>query len=121
LIDSWAWVEYFKGGKAGGKARKWIEGSEKAVISTINIAEVYRWILQSYDEAIAEEKRRIMKKRCFTIPLTEEIAVEAAKIRKKKGFGLGDAIIYSTAKYERSKVLTGDKHFRTVDNVIFIG
>jgi predicted nucleic acid-binding protein len=113
-------VEYFKGTNAGEKAKEWIEGSEKAIISTINIAEVYRWILQSYDETIAEEKRKIMKKRCFIIPVTETIAVEAAKARKEKRFGLGDAIIYSTAKTEDSKILTGDKDFKAIDKVIFI-
>ncbi len=121
LIDSWAWVEYFKGSEAGEKAKEWIEGGERAIISTINIAEVYRWILQSYDEATAEAKRRIMKKRCFVIPVSEGIAVEAAKIRKERKLGLGDAIIYSTAKSENSKILTGDEDFKDLDNVIFVG
>lgn len=113
-------MEYFKGTDAGEKARKWIDGDEKAIISTINIAEVYRWILQSYDEAIAEEKRRIMKRRCSIIPVSESIAVEAAKIRKKKGLGLGDAIIYSTAKSENSRILTGDRDFKAIDIAILI-
>jgi predicted nucleic acid-binding protein len=120
LIDSWAWIEYFRGSKAGDRAREWIESSEKAVISTINVAEVYRWILLSYDEDIAEEKRRVMKRRCFVIPVTETIAVDAAKIRKEKGFGLGDAIILATAKEEKARILTGDEDFGEVDDVIII-
>jgi len=121
LIDSWAWIEYFRGTEAGARAREWIEGSEKAVISTINVAEVYRWILLSYDEAVAEEKRRVMKKRCFTVPVTEAIAVEAAKIRMEKGFGLGDAIILATARQEDARILTGDSDFREAADVVFIG
>ncbi|HHF55597.1 MAG TPA: type II toxin-antitoxin system VapC family toxin, partial [Thermoplasmatales archaeon] len=46
LIDSWAWIEYFRGSEYGGKVKKYIEGKEKAIISAINIAEVYRWILR---------------------------------------------------------------------------
>lgn len=113
-------MEYFKGSRAGRKAREWIDGGEKAVISTINIAEVYRWVLQFYSEAMAEEKREVMKKRCFVVPVTESIAVEAAKARKEMGFGLGDAIIYSTATSEDAKILTGDEDFRELGNVIFI-
>ncbi|HEC87986.1 MAG TPA: type II toxin-antitoxin system VapC family toxin, partial [Thermoplasmata archaeon] len=65
LIDSWAWIEYFRGSKSGEKVRKYIEGREKAIISAINIAEVYRWILSFYDEKIAEKKIEVMKERCF--------------------------------------------------------
>jgi len=120
LIDSWAWIEYFKGSKVGEKARKYIEGKEKAIISAINIAEVYRWILRFYDEKIAKEKINVMKERCFIIPVDEEIAIMAAKIRYKEKFGLGDAIIYATAKKENAFILTGDDDFRNKENVIFI-
>ena len=120
LIDSWAWIEYFKGSKVGEKARKYIEGKEKAIISAINIAEVYRWILRFYDEKIAKEKINVMKERCFIIPVDEEIAIMAAKIRHKEKLGLGDAIIYATAKKENAFILTGDDDFRDKENVIFI-
>ena len=120
LIDSWAWIEYFKGSKAGEKVKKYIEGKEKAIISAINIAEVYRWILRFYDEEIAKEKINVMKERCFIIPVDEEIAIMAAKIRHEEKLGLGDAIIYATAKKEGAILLTGDNDFKDKENVIFI-
>ena len=120
LIDSWAWIEYFRGSKSGEKVKKYIEGKEKAIISAINIAEVYRWILRFYDEKIAEEKIEVMKERCFVIPVDEEIAVMAAKIKHEEKLGLGDAIIYATAKKEKAILLTGDSDFRNKKNVIFI-
>ena len=120
LIDSWAWIEYFKGSEAGEKARKYIEEKEKAIISTINIAEVYRWILRFYDEKNAQEKVNAMKERCFIVPVDEEIAIMAAKIKHTEKFGLGDAIIYATAKKENAFLLTGDNDFKNKENVIFI-
>ena len=120
LIDSWAWIEYFKGSESGKKAKKYIEGKEKAIISTINVAEVYRWILRFYNEKIAEEKIDIMKERCFVIPVDEEIAIMAAKIKHERKFGLGDAIIYATARKENAHLLTGDSDFKNMENVIFI-
>jgi len=121
LIDSWVWVEYFKGSECGKDAKKYIEGNEKAIISTINIAEVYRWILRFYDEKVAEEKRRVMKERCFVIPVDEEIAVMSAKIKHNEKMGLGDAPIYATAKKENAILLTGDSDFEGKEDVIFIG
>ena len=120
LIDSWAWIEYFKGSKAGEKVKKYIEGKEKAIISAINIAEVYRWILKFYNDEIAEEKIEAMKERCFVIPVDEEIAVMAAKIKHEEKLGLGDAIIYATAMKENATLLTGDSDFKNKKNVIFI-
>ena len=121
LIDSWAWIEYFKGTKAGKKVKGVIEDfEERVVISTINISEVYRWILRFYSEDIAEEKRKVMKQRSFVYDVSEGIAVEAAKIKHKNKWGLGDSIIYATAKNEGAKILTGDPDFKVVEGVIFI-
>jgi len=121
LIDSWAWIEYFKGSEYGKDAKKYVEGDEKAIVSTINIAEVYRWILGFYDEKKAEEERKTMKERCFLIQVDEEIAVMSAKIKHKEKMGLGDAIIYATAKNENAVLLTGDPDFKGKEDVIFIG
>jgi len=122
LVDSWAWIEYFKGTEAGKKAKRVIEDLEEVVIiSTINLAEVYYWILQFYDEKTAEEKRKVMKRRSFVCDVDEEIAVDAAKIKREKKWGLGDAIVYATAIRENAKVLTGDPDFKELDGVIFIG
>ena len=77
LIDSWAWIEYFRGSKAGERAREFIEGDEDAVVSTINLAEVYRWILRFYPEEVADEKVGAMKQRCTVIEVTERIAIES--------------------------------------------
>ncbi len=120
LIDSWAWIEYFKGSRSGEKVRKYVEGGEKAVISTINIAEVYRWILRFYDEKVAKEKVEVMKERCFVIPVDEEIAIMGAKIKHEEKMGLGDAIIYATAKKENAILLTGDTDFKDKKDVIFV-
>lgn len=121
LIDSWAWIEYFRGSEAGKKAREYIEGGEELLVSTVNLAEIYRWFLKYYDEASAEKARGIIKRRCVIIDVDEEIAVKAAKIRHEMGWGLGDSIIYATARRENAKVLTGDEDFKGVEGVIYIG
>lgn len=121
LIDSWAWIEYFKGSKAGEHSKKIIEDSEeRAVISAINIAEVYGWILRSYGEDFAEEKKAAMKERAFVVNVDDEIAVEAAKARHLGKWGLGDAIVFATAKKEDASIVTGDPHFKGLENVIFL-
>jgi predicted nucleic acid-binding protein len=59
------------------------------------------------------------------VDLDFEIAAEAGKIdvemkKKAKGWGLADSIVLCTARSANAKVVTGDEHFRGLDEVIFI-
>jgi predicted nucleic acid-binding protein len=121
LIDSWAWVEYFRGSEAGERAREFIEGEEEAVVSTINLAEVYRWILRFYPDEVAEEKVRAMKQRCMVLEVTEGIAIESAKLKHRLRLRLGDAIILATARATKARIVTGDPDFGDIEDVVFIG
>ncbi len=121
LIDSWAWIEYFKGSEAGAKARKIIEGDEESIVSTINLAEVYQWILRFYGEKTADEKIEVIKKRCFVVDVDPEIAIASAMIKHDMEFGLGDAIVLATARRENAKVLTGDPDFENLEDAVWLG
>ena len=120
LIDSWAWIEFFLGSGAGKVVSGHIDSDQDLIISAINIAEVYRWILRYYDESTADEKKCAMLDRCTLINVDENIAVEAARIRNTLKWGLCDSIVYATAKQEGAKVLTGDSDFRGKEDVLFI-
>ncbi len=125
LVDSWAWIEYFKGSAAGEKVKRIIEDTqEKIIVSSINIAEVYNSFLRDYshpyNERYAEASRKAMKQRSYVYEVDEEIAVDSARIKHEKKWGLGDSIIYATAKREGAKVLTGDPHFKSSNDVIFL-
>lgn len=121
LIDSWAWIEYFMGSDPGAVVRGYIDDDQEIVISTINLAEVYRWILRYYDEQTAEEKRQAMKERCILIDVDEMVAVSSAKIKHDLKWGLWDSIVYATADLKGSKVVTGDSDFKGMNDVIFLG
>jgi len=121
LIDSWSWIEYWRGGPHSAKAAKFIEGSEMALGSTINLTETYFWVLRHYGEKNAEEKRETLKKRCFLIPVDEEIAVEAARLKSGLKTSLADSLILATARGRGAKVVTGDPDFKQIPDAIFIG
>ena len=125
LVDSWAWIEYFKGSEAGEKVKELLENSqEKVVVSVIIIAEVYNSFLRDYsppnNKRYAEASRKAMKERSYVYDVDEEIAVDSAKVKHEKKWGLGDSIIYATAKREGALVLTGDPHFKGLNEVIFL-
>jgi predicted nucleic acid-binding protein len=120
LLDSWAWIEYWKGGPHAKAAAVHIEGDEEAVASTINLAEVYFWILKYYDEGTAISKASTMEKRCLMIPVERRIAIEAAKARRQHGLALADSLVYATAEEVGAKLVTGDPDLRDLKGTIFL-
>ncbi len=121
LIDSWAWIEYWRGGSRSKKAAEHVEGSEPAVASTINLTEIFFWVLRHYNERLAQEKRETLRKRCFLIPADETIAVDAARLKRSLKLSLADALILATARSRDAKVVTGDKDFKGLPDAQYIG
>ncbi|MEM2994783.1 MAG: type II toxin-antitoxin system VapC family toxin [Candidatus Bathyarchaeia archaeon] len=126
VIDSYAWLEYFMGTVAGEKAKKIIESvAYEKLTPTICLAEIYVKVLRVEGTEKAELQRAFIKSRSALVPLTEEIAIEAAKIdveMKKKiaGWGLADSIVLGTARKKKAKVLTGDEHFLNLPETAYI-
>lgn len=126
LVDSWGWIEYFKGSAYGEKVRELIENSrEKVIVSAINIAEVYNSFLRDFpypdNERRAEASREAIRQRSYIFEVDENIAVESARLKHKMKWGIGDSIVYATAKREGATLMTGDPHFKGVKEVVYLG
>jgi len=119
LIDSWAWIEYFKGSSYGIKSKDFIEGNEEIITSSINVAEVYNFLLKNniYKQNLID----FMIKTSFVIVIDTNIALQAAKYKFEKKFGMADAIVLATAKFHNAKIITGDDDFKDEENVTYIG
>ena len=117
VIDTWAWVEYWKG--CTRQIRHYIDGPGEKLTSVITIAEIER--KYGADAGSTDSMIREIRQKSRVIPLDATLARKAGAIRRvmKEG-GLGDAIIYATAKTHNGDVLTGDPHFRDLSGVVFI-
>ena len=115
-------MEFFAGSKTGETVKTYVmDEDQEIIISSINLAEIYRIALDRFDEQTAEKRRRSMISRCYLIPVDDEIAVTGPRFRHERDWGLVDALIYATAIREGAKVLTGDHHFKGLKDVIFLG
>jgi predicted nucleic acid-binding protein len=125
-MDSYAWLEYFMGTEAGARVKEIVDSeADEKLTPSICLAEIYSKILRTEDEEKAELRRAFIKSRSALIPLTEELAVEAAKTdvamkKKVRGWGLADSVVLSTAKNRNGKIATGDPHFRGLDESYMI-
>ncbi len=98
---------------------------EPLFISIFQIGEISDWsLVNKIDPAKPLE---FLKKTMNMIPLSEEICLEASKIKynmRKKGekkFGLADGIILASARSINQTLLSKDSDFRNEKNVIFLG
>jgi len=129
VIDAYAWIEYFKASKAGEAAKQYIE-SEDSATPTIVVSEVSRKLQSEINlgnETREGKFRQLEFIRASTriIDLDFEIAAKAGEIdlemkKKRRGWGLADSIILCTAMVAKGKVVTGDEHFRGLEEAVII-
>ena len=121
ILDTYAWIEYFLESEKGIKVKEIIK--EGCYTSIVSLAEIVEWCIKNNHDA--EEHIEIVKNLSQIIFLNDEAALLAGKInyeKKKtiKNWGMIDSIIYSTAIINGMKIVTGDPHFRDLENVIMI-
>ena len=131
VVDSYAWVELFIGSMKGEQVRKIMLEAESILTPDITLAELARKFLrEGLDEHIINNRLRLIEEISDVIPIDSKIALEAArqykrlwkkaKIEHLKDPSLFDAIILATAIVNEAKLLTGDKHFKGLEETIWI-
>ncbi|RLF42935.1 MAG: hypothetical protein DRN29_10775 [Thermoplasmata archaeon] len=116
LLDSSAWLSYFFG--QSKEIRKIVESEELLYTSVISLFEIKRKFLREGIDG--EELLNFIKERSIIVELNEKIAEEAAEISFKKRLHAIDSLIYTSAKDINAILVTGDKDFEGIDNVIII-
>ena len=125
FIDSFAWIEYFMGTERGRKVKKIIEGNVITYTSPTVIAEIFSKSVRTDGQDKARERADFIVDRCVLIQTDENIAVEAGRLHgemkpKARDFGLADAFILASARSKGAKVVTGDPHFKDLDDTVFL-
>lgn len=122
MIDSFGWIEYFGEGALVEKYARYIEKANREEYYTPSIVlyEVYKKIKREGSEEKALEAYAYILAYTSIVPLTGDLAVEAAEISLKRGLSMADAIIKATAERHKAKVVTGDKHFKGLEGVELI-
>ncbi len=123
VIDSYAWIEYFRGTPAGKAASKYIETNSSGT-STLTLAELReKYLRERWD--FFEDDLNFMTTRSTVVTVDRSIALLAGEInheRKqvRKDWGMADSIILATARNGAAKVVTGDNHFEGLPDAIII-
>ena len=124
IIDTYAWVEYFLGSVKGEVLKKLFE-DEKHRFFTVEccLAEIKAWALQNNKDF--DVLFKIVRSNSSILPLTEHNWIDAASARfeqrkERKNFGMIDAILLVKQKEYSCMIVTGDKHFKGLNETIFL-
>jgi predicted nucleic acid-binding protein len=119
LVDSSGWLEYFANGPNADFFAAAIEGIENRLVSSINIYEVFKRILQQRGEADALQAIASMMQG-MVVDVNALIAMRAAKLSDALKIPLGDSIILATAREYGAVVWTQDGDFEGLEDVKYV-
>jgi len=116
LVDSSGWLEYFAGTDRAAFFVEAIEDTEHLVVPVICIYEVFKKILQSRGQAIAEIHVADMLKG-NVVDLNSSVAMNAALLAVKYRLPMADSFILAIAYDQKATLWTQDQHFASIEGV----
>lgn len=125
IVDTHAWIEYMKGSSKASIFRKLLEDSNnKFITMECCLSEFFGFCLKNNHNFA--EAYDMVKTNSVILPVMAANWVESAKIRFElrkniPHFGLIDAILVSKQKELKCRIISGDPHFKTLKNVVYIG
>jgi len=116
LVDSSAWLEYFTNGPNAGFFARAIEDTDKLLVPTICLLEVFKRVLQQRDEGAALRVAAQMQQG-KVVDLDRALALSAAKVSLDSKLPLADSVILATARAFNATIWTQDSDFAKVQGV----
>jgi predicted nucleic acid-binding protein len=120
VVDAWAWIEYFRGKHPEAKLK--IE-TEYVITSAVTVAEVAsKFSREGYN---VEDAVGAISSLSKVVLVDTKSAKEAGVLhsqmkRTRPNFSLADSFVLQTARSANAKILTGDKDFKGLKDVIML-
>ena len=131
VIDAYAWIEHFIGSAKGQKVKEIIESADEVFTPGTVLAEIARkYLREGGDEEIVDSRLQEITGASNIVPVDTNLALESARCfselsakahkSKQKNPSLFDAIVLATGRLLESKILTGDEHFKSLPETVWI-
>ncbi|HTY74710.1 MAG TPA: PIN domain-containing protein [Candidatus Nanoarchaeia archaeon] len=131
MTDSYAWIEHFIGSEKGRKVDEILADAEDVYTPDTALAEIARkYIREGVDPQIVERRLNEMVEVSTIICVDAKLAGMAAKCyfeleNNAKKFKLNspslfDGIVLAAGRMLKSKVLSGDQHFKNLPDALWV-
>lgn len=119
LVDSCGWLEYFGNGGNADFFAPAIEDTERLIVPTICLYEVFKRVMQQWSENEALRAIGVMRQgRC--VDLNDSLALSAARLSVELKLAMADSIILTIARQNGATLWTQDGHFEGKPGVRYI-
>ncbi len=118
LIDSSAWIAYFTGEKNAGHFRDVIKNTEKLIVPSIVIYEVFKKIIKEKDKNTAIKYASYMSQG-MVVSFDMPTALSAAMLSTEYHLAMADSMILATAQEYNATLWTQDSDFQNIPGVKF--
>ena len=116
IVDSSGWIEYIADDVNANFFESPIIDSEKLLVPTICLYEVFKRILQGFGEERALDAMGVMSLGTI-IDLDRQIAIHAAQISTELKLAMADSIMLATTRAYDATLWTQDEHFKGIEGV----
>ena len=116
IVDSSGWLEFFAEGPNADEFSKPLSDTEKLIVPSISIFEVFKVVLRERDEDAALMAASLMGQG-KVIDLSFELSTQAAKTSYDFKIPITDSIILTTATLHEAIVWTQDADLKNFNNV----
>jgi toxin FitB len=116
VVDSSGWLEFFVDGPNATKFAVPLKETDKLIVPSITIYEVFKVVLRERGEHEALQAVAVMQKG-NVIDLNPRVAMTAAKLSIAHALPMADSIILATARINDAVIWTQDVDFKGLDSV----
>ena len=124
VVDAWAWIEYLIGSEYGSKVNEILEEESNEIYTcAVTLAEIISKVAREGKDV--EVAYSLLLSNSQIIDADEELSKRAGELhaemrQKQKDFGLADSYVLATARKLKSKILTGDAHFKNLADAVLL-
>ncbi len=116
VVDSSGWIEYFTDSPNAGIFAGPIEATERLIVASISVLEVFRWVLREHGETEALQAAALMQQG-HVVDLDTTLALRAGKLGTEYKLPLADSVILATARVFGATLWTQDVDFEGIMGV----
>ncbi len=119
VVDSSAWLEYFADGPNARFFAPAVETTEKLLVPSICLLEVFKRVLQQRGESAALRAVAQMQQG-RVVELDSALALSAARFSHGLKLPLADSVVLATARAFEALIWTQDADFSHLENVKYV-
>lgn len=131
VMDSYAWIELFLGSEKGKKVVEIVSSADEVITPDLVLAEIGRkYIREGANEKEVKNRLKFIEENSVVACLDADISIEGGKAylellekskkERKNKPALTDSILLALARKYSAKIVSGDKIFEGMKEVILI-